>query len=53
MIDFIPPWFAIAAGAIALGWWLVIEYRHALPDPNPDELTSLDIYELTGVYPHG
>lgn len=52
MIDSIPPWFAIAGGIIFLAWWLVIEYRHALPDPF-NEPSALDVLERTGVYPHG
>lgn len=53
MIDSIPPEFAFIAGLFFLAWWLVIEFRHAIPDPYPDELTGLDVLERTGVHPHG
>lgn len=53
MIDSIPAWFGITGGAIALAWWLVIEYRHAAPDPYVDEPSALDELQRTGTYPHG
>lgn len=35
MIDSIPWWFAIPAGVIASITYMVIEIRHAAPDPDP------------------
>lgn len=53
MIDFLPPELAWPAALVAIVWWLAVEFRHASPDPNPDELTALDVLERTGVYPRG
>jgi len=52
MSDQIPAWFAVAFGVIFAGWWLTVEYRHALPDPYADEPSKLDVLEKTGHYPH-
>ena len=53
MIDTIPAWFAVAFGVIFAGWWLTVEYRHALPDPYADEPSKLDVLEMTGHFPRG
>lgn len=53
MIDSLPPELAWPAAFIALVAWLAIEYRHAAPDPYPDDLSALDVLQLTGKYPHG
>lgn len=55
VMDSIPPAVWIPAAVIL---WSVLLFPLFLSfsggaDPNPDELTPLDIYELTGVYPHG
>lgn len=52
-MDSIPPWLAVVGGLIALASWLVIEYRHAAPDPYVDEPSALDELQRTGMYPRG
>ncbi len=49
--DSIPAWFAIPTAVVALVAWLVIEIRHAPADPNPNQLTGLDVLERTGHFP--
>lgn len=53
MIDSIPPEFAIPAAILLLAAWLFIEWRNAVPDPNPNARTALDVLQQTGVYPRG
>lgn len=53
MIDSLPVLPALIL-ALATGvTWLAIELRHASPDPFPDDLSGLDVLQLTGKYPHG
>jgi len=53
MIDSLPVLPALILAFAASVAWLVLEYIHATPDPNPDDLTALDVLQLTGKYPHG
>lgn len=53
MIDSLPVLPALIFAFVALVAWLAIEYRHATPDPYPDDLSGLDVLQLTGKYPHG
>lgn len=52
MIDALPVLPTLILAFIAGVTWLAIEFRHAEPDPD-NALTRLDVYERTGVYPHG
>lgn len=53
MIDALPVLPTLFLAFFAGVTWLAIEFRHAAPDPYPDDLSALDVLQLTGKYPHG
>lgn len=53
MIDSLPVLPTLFLAFLAGVAWLAIELRHAAPDPYPDDLSALDVLQLTGKYPHG
>lgn len=53
MIDALPVLPTLFLAFLAGVAWLVLEFRNASPDPFPDDLTALDVLQLTGKYPHG
>lgn len=42
--DSLEPWFAFLVAFVALVWWLVLEFRAAPVDPNP-EYSRLDLLD--------